>query len=148
MYEGLAFRCTQEERLAQLDSTRAHVQGRQAERPDEADDMFAPRHRNYQNLSARSPDDFDVDLDEEDEGDGGDKLLDAAGRLADGSLVPDDPAKLQDEEEMMAGNARGAAAVSGAAADSEAEFLGRSSPPSPALPPSSNKVTIPGKHHI
>ncbi|CAL8471677.1 g11219 [Coccomyxa elongata] len=133
-----------EERLAQLDSTRAHVQGRQAERADEADDMFAPPHRNYQNLSARSPDDFDVDLDEEDEGDGGDMLLDAAGSLARGGLVLDDSAKLQVEEEMVTGNARGAAAVSGAAADSEAESLGRSSPPSPALPPSSNKVSIPG----
>ena len=139
---------TQEERLALLDSTRAHAQGRQAERPDESDDIFAPRHRNYQNLSSRSPDDFDVNLDEGDEGDGRYMELNAAGGLQGGSLVPGEREKAQDEEEKVAGIARGAAAVSGAVAESGAAFLGRTSPPSPAPLPSGNKVSIPGAHHI
>ena len=54
-------------------------------------------------------------------------------------------AEEQDEEGTLAGTGRGAAAVSGAAADGEAAFLGRATP-LPRVPPSSvSKISIPGQ---
>ena len=67
MLSFLRLPCSQEERLAQLDSSRIQALERQPENASE--DPFSPRHRNYQSLSARSPDDFEDEGPDEDDRD-------------------------------------------------------------------------------
>ncbi len=137
--------CTQEERLVQLDSSGAQGRERQLESAHTSEDPFLQRHRNYQNLSARSPDFEDEALDEDEDVRDEEQLEAVEEPTAQGLL--DTVVAGEKVEGTLVGTGRGAAAVSGAAADGKAAFLGRATPQYSVPPSTGSTVSIPGVHH-
>lgn len=118
------------------------VVDRQLDTEDTPDDQFSSRHHTSQNLSARAPDDHDDD-DLEKDAEAEQALIAAMGSEG-GMTTP--PAGIDDEldeEGGPLGAGRGAAAVSGAADDGAAAFLGQNSLPFSA----GSKAPITGVAH-